>query len=157
MACGASYRFNRRLGLGLPRLFAHTAQREVAFPEAQHVEVYLGRQIAAGGFGWLVPFRRGGQPHARIGVMCDSRARSAFKSLSHRIGERFDVSPDWGEPRVKILPLAPVTRTWSERVLAVGDAAGLIKPDDRRRRSISGCSAARSRPTCSEARSPRIA
>jgi digeranylgeranylglycerophospholipid reductase len=128
MACGANYRFNRRLGLGLPRLFAHSAQREVPFPDARHVEVYLGRQIAAGGFGWLVPFRRGEVSFARVGVMCDNRARSAFRSLSHRIAERFDVSPDWGEPRVKILPLAPVTRTWSARVLAVGDAAGLIKP-----------------------------
>jgi digeranylgeranylglycerophospholipid reductase len=26
-----------------------------------------------------------------------------------------------------VLPLAPVTRTWSRRVLAVGDAAGLVK------------------------------
>jgi len=127
MACGANYRFNRRLGLGLPRLFAHSAQREVPFPETDHVEVYLGRQIAAGGFGWLVPFRRGGQPYARVGVMCESRARAAFKTLSDRIGARFDIVPEWGEPRVKILPLAPVERTWSERVLAVGDAAGLVK------------------------------
>jgi digeranylgeranylglycerophospholipid reductase len=127
IACGANYRFNRRLGLGLPRLFAHSAQREVAFPDAQHIEVYFGRQIAAGGFGWLVPFRRGEASFARVGVMCDTRARTAFKSLSQRIAERFDVSPDWGEPRVKILPLAPVTRTWSSRVLAVGDAAGLVK------------------------------
>ena len=29
IACGANYRFNRRLGLGLPRLFVHSAQREV--------------------------------------------------------------------------------------------------------------------------------
>lgn len=127
MACGANYRFNRRLGLGLPRLFAHSAQREVPFPETDHVEVYLGRQIAAGGFGWLVPFRRGGQPYARVGVMCESRARAAFKTLSDRIGARFDMVPEWGEPRLKILPLAPVERTWSERVLAVGDAAGLVK------------------------------
>jgi digeranylgeranylglycerophospholipid reductase len=127
MACGANYRFNRRLGLGLPRLFAHSAQREVPFPDTDHVEVYLGRQVAAGGFGWLVPFRRDGASHARVGVMCDSRARASFKALSHRIGDRFGITPDWGEPRVKILPLAPVARTWSARVLAVGDAAGLVK------------------------------
>jgi digeranylgeranylglycerophospholipid reductase len=127
MACGANYRFNRRLGLGLPRLFVHSAQREVPFPVTDHVEVYLGRQIAAGGFGWLVPFRRGDASFARVGVMCDSRARTAFKALSHRIAERFDVVSDWGEPRLKILPLAPVARTWSSRVLAVGDAAGLVK------------------------------
>ncbi len=31
IACGANYRFNRHLGLGLPRLFVHSAQREVPF------------------------------------------------------------------------------------------------------------------------------
>ena len=127
IACGANYRFNRRLGLGLPRVFVHSAQREVPFHDIEEIEVYLGRQIAAGGFGWLVPFRRGASSYARVGVMCESRARAAFKQLSLRIGARFDMTPEWGEPRVKILPLAPVTRTWSARVLAVGDAAGLVK------------------------------
>ena len=31
-------------------------------------------------------------------------------------------------PRLKILPLGPVTRTYADRVVAVGDAAGLVKP-----------------------------
>ena len=31
-------------------------------------------------------------------------------------------------PRLRLLPLAPVTRTYGDRVLAVGDAAGLAKP-----------------------------
>lgn len=128
LACGANYRFNRRLGLGLPSVFVHSAQREVSFPTTDHVEVYLGRQIAAGGFGWLVPVTREGASYARVGVMCESRARASFKELTRRIGARFGVAPDWGEPRVKILPLAPVVRTWSTRVLAVGDAAGLVKP-----------------------------
>ena len=128
IACGANYRFNRRLGLGLPRLFMHSAQREVAFPETDYVEVYLGRQIAAGGFGWLVPFRRAGVSYARVGVMCESRPRAAFKELTARIRPRFSVTaPPWDEPRIKVLPLAPVARTWSARVLAVGDAAGLVK------------------------------
>jgi digeranylgeranylglycerophospholipid reductase len=127
IACGANYRFNRQLGLGLPRLFVHSAQREVAFPSVDHVEVYLGRTIAAGGFGWLVPFRRAGQSYARIGVMCEGRPRAAFQELAACIDNRFGMSTPWSEPRVKVLPLAPVTRTWSRRVLAVGDAAGLVK------------------------------
>jgi flavin-dependent dehydrogenase len=74
-----------------------------------------------------VPFRRDGASYARVGVLCDGRARTAFKELSRRIGARFNLTPEWGEPRLKILPLAPVARTWSARVLAVGDAAGLVK------------------------------
>ena len=31
-------------------------------------------------------------------------------------------------PRLKLLPLGPVRRTYGDRVLAVGDAAGLAKP-----------------------------
>jgi len=127
IACGANYRFNRRLGLGLPRVFVHSAQREVPFRDADHVEVYLGRQVAAGGFGWLVPFRRNGEALARVGVMCEARPRVAFGQLATCIGRRFGVPTGWDEPRVKVLPLAPVTRTWSRRVLAVGDAAGLVK------------------------------
>ena len=127
IACGANYRFNRRLGLGLPRVFVHSAQREVPFPESDHVEVHFGREFAPGGFGWLVPFRRGADSFARIGVMCDGGARAHFRTLSRRIAGRFDIAPDWGEPRAKILPLGPITRTFASRVLAVGDAAGLVK------------------------------
>lgn len=127
IACGANYRFNRQLGLGLPRVFVHSAQSEVPFPDAEHIEVYLGREIAPGGFGWMVPFRRGGATWARIGLMCEREPRGCFRALATRIGARFDVATAWGEPRSKILPLAPVTRTWSRRVLAVGDAAGLVK------------------------------
>jgi flavin-dependent dehydrogenase len=42
---------------------------------------------------------------------------------------RFGAAADaWPQPRLKILPLGPVSRTHGTRVLAVGDAAGLVKP-----------------------------
>ena len=34
----------------------------------------------------------------------------------------------WPAPRLRVLPLGPVSRTWTDRILAVGDAAGLVKP-----------------------------
>ena len=37
-------------------------------------------------------------------------------------------SDEWPEPRLKMLPLGPVSRTYATRLLAVGDAAGLVKP-----------------------------
>ena len=41
------------------------------------------------------------------------------------MGHRAD---DLGTPRQKILPLAPISRTYGDRLLAIGDAAGLVKP-----------------------------
>lgn len=129
VACGASYRFNRQLGLGVPRAFVQSAQLERAFGGPEQVEVHLGREVAPRGFAWLVPFTRGDRACNRIGLMCESRAAVRFRAFGRRIRSRFGVDEDsWPEPRLKILPLGPVTRTYGPRVLAVGDAAGLVKP-----------------------------
>ena len=128
LACGASYRFNKALGFGLPAVLGYSAQLEVPFPAADHIEVHLGAEVASGGFAWMVPFRRGSATFARVGLVAEGSARDRFAALSRRIGERHGVSADWPAPRVKVMPLAPVARTWTDRVLAVGDAAGLVKP-----------------------------
>ena len=128
IACGASYRFNRALGLGLPRVLVHSAQLEVPFAALDHMEVHVGRRVAPGGFAWVVPFRRDGRPHARIGIMCDSRARARFRSFADRLRALHHVRDQWDEPRLRVLPLGPVPRTSAARVIAVGDAAGLVKP-----------------------------
>lgn len=129
VACGASYRFNRQLGFGVPRAFVQSAQLEQAFEGPDHVEVHLGRACASGGFAWIVPFRRGEQPSNRVGLMCESRALPRFRLFAERVRARFLHGQEaWPGPRLKILPLGPVTRTYGTRVLVVGDAAGLVKP-----------------------------
>jgi digeranylgeranylglycerophospholipid reductase len=129
LACGANYRFNRQLGLGVPRSFVQSAQLEQELDGPDGVEVHLGRDVAPAGFAWLVPFQREGRPHTRLGLMCESRALARFREFAARIRTRFGVPTDgWPEPRMKILPLGPVSRTYGTRLLAVGDAAGLVKP-----------------------------
>jgi geranylgeranyl reductase family protein len=131
LACGANYRFHRALGLGLPDLFLQSAQLETPFPEMAepHIEVRFGRETAPGGFAWLVPFRRGSVPHARIGLMTETRSAERFSAFAAMLCARANVPPDTlPEPRFKMLPLGPVRRTFADRVLAVGDAAGLVKP-----------------------------
>jgi digeranylgeranylglycerophospholipid reductase len=128
LACGASYRFNRALGLGVPRVLVHSAQLEVPFPALDHVHVHFGRAIAPGGFAWVVPFSRGGATFARVGLLCDREAGARFRTFASQIRAAHAIASPWPEPRLKVLPLAPVSRTWTDRVLAVGDAAGLVKP-----------------------------
>lgn len=128
VACGASYRFNRALGLGVPRAFVQSAQVEAPFDGAESIEVHMGRSIAPGGFAWVVPFRRGDEPFNRIGLMCTSNAAVRFAEFAAAIRQRFGIADEWPAPRVRILPLGPVDRTFADRVVAVGDAAGLVKP-----------------------------
>jgi geranylgeranyl reductase family protein len=129
LACGANYRFNRQLGLGVPRVFQHSAQLELPFAGPDGVEVHLGRSVAPGGFAWVVPFRRGEQPSNRIGLMCDERAAGHYRSFTRKLRDRFGITGEpWPEPRLKVLPLGPVSKTYGSRLLAVGDAAGLVKP-----------------------------
>jgi digeranylgeranylglycerophospholipid reductase len=135
LACGASYRFHRQLGLGLPKTYLQSAQLEIPFAPEDHVdgvddvEVRFGRAIAPGGFAWLVPLRRDGQPFVRLGLMAESRAADLFADLWRSVASRGGLgqTPPTA-PRLKMLPLSPVARTYADRVLAVGDAAGLVKP-----------------------------
>jgi digeranylgeranylglycerophospholipid reductase len=128
IACGANYRFNRALGLGVPRAFVQSAQLEVPLDGPESVEVFLGRSVAPGGFAWLVPFQRGDRAFNRVGLMCQSNAASRFAEFSTTVRGRFGSTATWPQPRVRILPLGPVDQTYSDRVVAVGDAAGLVKP-----------------------------
>jgi digeranylgeranylglycerophospholipid reductase len=155
LACGANYSLHRQVGFGMPRLFLQTAQLEVAATRRGDVELHFGAEIAPKGFGWVVPVVRPHESHpnarhpdagaasgapaaaalgapaycARIGVMCDSDAPRHFQRLAARVAARWGVAAgDVGRPRQKILPLAPISRTYSDRLLAIGDAAGLVKP-----------------------------
>jgi len=132
LACGANYVFQRRLGLGLPPLYLQTAQIEVPALRPGHVELHFGGEIAPQGFAWVVPVYRGAQAFARVGLMCAREAREYFDRFLVKIGPRWGTGIgdrfDGGVvPRSKMLPLAPIPRTYCDRVIAIGDAAGLVK------------------------------
>lgn len=129
LACGANYRFNRELGLGVPRAFVQTAQVEMPFARLPRIDVRLGRSVAPGGFAWAVPFDRGEVPHVRLGLFCDTEASRRFRAFATGVAVDAGVDPATiPNARLKMLPLGPVRRTVSDRVIAVGDAAGMVKP-----------------------------
>ncbi len=135
LACGANYSLHRQVGLGMPRMFMHTAQIELPARRLGDVELHFGSEIAPKGFGWVVPVVRGSVPSARVGVMCETDAPRYFERLVARVRQRWglddpeiDSMSGRARPRQKILPLAPLSRTYGDRLLAIGDAAGLVKP-----------------------------
>jgi digeranylgeranylglycerophospholipid reductase len=128
LACGASYTLQRRFGLGVPSSFLHTAQRELPARTLGDVEIHFGAAVAPGGFAWAVPVQRPEGPHVRIGVMATRDAPSWFEAMCDRLGASWGLDVDGTAPRLKFLPLGPIERTFGDRLLVVGDAAGLVKP-----------------------------
>jgi flavin-dependent dehydrogenase len=63
--------------------------------------------------------------------MCDGAPGEHFARFVRRLAPRWGIGGAAASgsqaPRLKMLPLAPVPRTFTSRVLAVGDAAGLVK------------------------------
>jgi digeranylgeranylglycerophospholipid reductase len=106
---------------------------EAEFPKSpgdpDQVEVYLGRTIAPGLFGWWIPDGSGG---ARVGVAVDADgtpARLYFERLLGRLATRFG-SP-LANPTsyvVSGIPIGELPRLHGDRVLLVGDAGAQVKP-----------------------------
>jgi digeranylgeranylglycerophospholipid reductase len=129
IACGANYALQRKLGFGMPRLMLNSAQMELPAERLGPVEVHFGAGLAPSGFGWAVPVARADGPAVRIGVMCEGDAGRHFHRMVDEVGTRWGITlADGCAPRQKVLPLAPIKCTYGDRVLVLGDAAGLVKP-----------------------------
>ena len=128
VACGANYAFQRRVGLGLPRGYLHTAQRELPAKHLGDVEMHFGREVAPDGFAWAVPVVREGGTYVRVGVMTSRDPLGCYNRMLARIADAWGVEDLQQPPRQKILPLGAIDRTYADRALVIGDAAGLVKP-----------------------------
>jgi len=130
LACGANYTLQRRLGLGMPAMYLQSAQLEVPAAAPGDVEIHFG-DVAPKGFAWVVPVVRGGASYARIGLMCERRPREHFDRFLARVAPRWQIGvgscANGASARAKLLPLSPIPKTFGRRLLAVGDAAGLVK------------------------------
>src|SRR5207248_8804295 len=80
------------------------------------------------GFAWAVPVRRADGLRVRVGVMAAGDPVGCYRQMLDRIRERWGITDEDSPPRQKILPLGAIERTVGDRVIAIGDAAGLVKP-----------------------------
>ena len=129
VATGAAYHLHRGLGLELPPRFVQTAQVEVDFTDEADVQLLFGNEVAPESFAWIVPFTRMGAPKAKIGLLSSGNAERYLASLLRSPLVASRVLP--GLPcyyRRRPVPIRPIPKTFAERVLVIGDAAGLVKP-----------------------------
>jgi len=125
IASGFGSGLTERLGLGKASDFVMGAQTEVPVTGIDEVEVYFGDKIAPSFFAWLVPTSPG---KALVGLL--SRRNPGLylrKLLTSLLAEGKIVSAD-GTLNYGGIPLKPLKRTYGERLIVVGDAAGQVKP-----------------------------
>ena len=101
------------------------SQVEVEADGLEDAEVYLGRSIAPGSFGWLVPT---GESTALAGLMSQQRLNGHMDDFVRCLSRDGKVRRVAGRVRSWGIPLRPPPRTFADRVLVVGDAAGQVKP-----------------------------
>lgn len=128
LAGGPRYGFQRRLGMGQPADFLKTAQTETEVQNIEATKVFLGSQVAPGSFAWIVPFKKEGGNFARIGVSAKANAVPYLRRLLERLFADEYLYSSNVPIRSWVIPITPIQRTFAERLLAVGDAAGQTKP-----------------------------
>jgi digeranylgeranylglycerophospholipid reductase len=128
LATGSAYTLHRDLGIGFPPVFLNCAQVELPAKHPGDVEIHVGSKVAPKGFAWVVPVDRPEGRFARIGLMCEGNAAAYFGKFLPRLSA-WDIQIDSRkQPKQRMLPLAPIRKTYGSRFLVVGDAAGFVKP-----------------------------
>ncbi len=143
-ACGRARRAGVRRELSLqpcarPRRAARARPQRAARGAVSSARARAGAfrtTVAPGGFAWVVPFSRRRRPFARLGLLCDCGAGSAFQSFAATHPQANTASPSaWPEPRLKVLPLAP-GRAHLDRSRARRRRRGRARQADHRRRHL---------------------
>jgi digeranylgeranylglycerophospholipid reductase len=124
IAAGFSPGLVSRLGLGGYRDLAIGVQAEVSAPDIKEVEAYFG-EVAPGFFAWLVPSAPG---VVKAGLIGRQRPGFYLRAWLSQLASEGKIATSEAKIRFGGIPLKPLPRTYSERMLVVGDAAGQVKP-----------------------------
>ncbi len=119
--------FGSRLTENLGKVgdFIMGAQAEVETIGVDEVEVYFGGEIAPGFFAWLVPTSPG---KAWAGLLSRHSPGLYLKKLMSSLLVQGKIVSSEVELSYDGVPLKPLTRTYGNRMLVVGEAAGQVKP-----------------------------
>jgi flavin-dependent dehydrogenase len=123
LACGVHYHLSKALGLGIPCEFLQGAQVELPQLLTEWTEIHLNKTFSREAFAWLVPLQGG---YTRVGLMCARNARGALQRFLDSVAPQWR---EWGDLQIASKPIAqtPLRRSYADRVLVIGEAAGQVK------------------------------
>ncbi len=125
IATGFGSRLVEGLGLGKVGDFVMGAQAEVETIGVDETEVYFGQEVAPDFFAWLVPTS---PPKALVGLLSRRSPGLYLRKLISSLLAQGKIVSDETELSYRGVSLQPLARTYSRRLVAVGDVAGQVKP-----------------------------
>lgn len=117
---------NLPLQVGLPGIkeIVYGAQAELEMEEVREVEIYLGKEIAPQAFAWVVPLEPG---RARVGLTAAKEPSRYFRNFLEHPFLRNRIRTENPKMLLSPIPIEPIERSVTDRVLVVGEAAGQVK------------------------------
>jgi digeranylgeranylglycerophospholipid reductase len=125
LANGFTPKLPHRLGLGRIKRFLIGAQAEIEGTDVDEFEVHFGQRIAPGGFAWLVPIS---SSKAYVGLLASSRAKLNLQKFMADLFSQGRITTREAEIGQRAVPMGTLARSYGDRLLVVGDAAGQVKP-----------------------------
>ena len=125
LANGFKPKMPQKLGLGKIKNFLVGAQAEIEAKNIDELEVYFSQEIAPGAFAWLVPT----SPNkAYVGLLATSQAKLHLRKFLNNLFYQGKVASPEAKIEQKAVPLGTLARSYGNRILVIGDAAGQVKP-----------------------------
>lgn len=114
-----------KLGLGDISDFTIGAQADVNMSDPGEVEIYLDQRLAPGGFAWLVPTR---DNRGLAGLLTHRQPERHLSKLLSSLKTQGKITLTEAILGYEAIPLQPLPKTYADRILVVGEAAGQVKP-----------------------------
>ena len=125
LANGFAPKLPHKLGLGRIKRFLIGAQAEIEAKDIDEFEVCFGQGIAPGAFAWLVPISA---DKAYVGLLATSQAKLYLQKFLNSLFSRGRIRSRDVEIGQRAVPIGTLTRSYGDRLLVIGDAAGQVKP-----------------------------
>jgi geranylgeranyl reductase family protein len=123
VASGFNPRLTSKLNLGGIADRFEGVQADAVAEQVAATEIYIGRNVAPHSFAWVVPLMNGG---VHVGLMTRKNAVPFLAQFLDALTREGRIRAA-GEISRKIVPYGQLGRTYTERAIVVGEAAGQVK------------------------------
>jgi geranylgeranyl reductase family protein len=124
IATGAGSNLIKQVGLGSHQQFVYGAQTEGETIPLDDVEIHFGQDITPFNFAWIIPLETG---HAKIGLICERNATESLRRFISTAIQAGKIFPNYTTIQNSLLPLNTIRRSYTNRTIVVGEAAGQLK------------------------------